>query len=75
MCIKIRREHREYEKANRARSSIARKLVDLGPDIGDAIPPMWLESKSERRHYWSMAPVGVWSVVAALVCLATCFGR
>ena len=75
VCIKIDREHREYEKANRARSIVARKLVDLGPGLEDAIPSMWLESKSERRHYWSMAPVAVWSIVAALVCLATYFGR
>lgn len=75
VCIKIDREHREYEKANRARSEIARKLADLGPDLAEAIPVMWLESKSERRHYWSMAPVAVWSIVAASVCIATYFGK
>lgn len=75
VCIKIDREHREYEKANHARSMVARKLADLGPDMAEAIPAMWLENKSERRHYWSMAPVGVWSIVAALVCIATYFGK
>ncbi len=74
VCIKIDREHREYERANRSRSDIAKKLAELGPELADAIPPMWLVSKSERRHYWSMAPVATWSIVAALVCLATYFG-
>ena len=75
VCIKIDREHREYERANRTRSQVARKLVDLGPELADAIPSMWLESKSERRHYWSMAPVATWSILAALICVATYFGR
>lgn len=75
VCIKIDREHREYEKANQARSEVARKLGALAPEAAALIPAMWLESKSERRHYWSMAPVAVWSIVAALVCLATYFGQ
>lgn len=75
VCIKIDREHREYEKANRARAEVARKLSELAPGADILIPAMWLESKSERRHYWSMAPVGVWALVAAAVCVATYFGR
>ena len=74
VCIKIFTEHREYEKANEARSKVARKLAELGPELDDAIPPMWLTSRTEGRHYWSMAPVAVWSVVAALICIATYFG-
>jgi len=75
VCIKIGTEHREYEKANRARAEIARKLSILPNGASDLIPTMWLESKSERRHYWSMAPVAVWAIVAAMVCIATYFGR
>jgi len=75
VCIKIGREHREYERANAVRAATACKLAALGPEAAAAIPPLWLESKSERRHYWSMAPVMVWSVVAALVCVATLFGK
>jgi hypothetical protein len=75
VCIKIDREHREYEKANRARAEIAQRLTQLAPGAADLIPAMWLESKSERRHYWSMAPVAVWAGVAALICIATYFGR
>jgi hypothetical protein len=75
VCIKIDREHREYEKANRARAEVARKLAELDEGYPELIPKMWFRSESERRHYWSMAPVAVWSIVAALVCLATYFGR
>ena len=75
VCIKIDREHREYERANAARSQVARQLSELSPETADLIPAMWLVSKSERRHYWSMAPVLVWSIVAAAVCIATYFGR
>ena len=75
VCIKIDREHREYEKANAARAQIARQLSELAPETKDLIPAMWFESKSERRHYWSMAPVAVWSLVAAAVCIATYFGK
>ena len=75
VCIKIDREHREYEKANAARAQIARQLSELSSETRDLIPPMWLASKSERRHYWSMAPVAVWSLVAAAVCIATYFGK
>jgi len=75
VCVKIHREHREYEKANAARADIARRLVELGPEVEAAVPAMWLESRSERRHYWSMIPVMVWAIVAALVCLATYFGK
>ena len=75
VCIKIGTEHREYEKANRARAEIARKLSMLDTGADELIPAMWLQSRSERRHYWSMAPVAVWAIVAAAVCIATYFGK
>jgi hypothetical protein len=65
----------EYEKANRARAEIARKLSTLPDGVGELIRRCSSKAESELRHYWSMAPVAVWAVVAAAVCVATYFAK
>ena len=45
VCIKIGTEHREYEKANRARAEIGRKLSTLPDGVGELIQAVQLESR------------------------------